>query len=164
VSLNSFSINEGVVDAVVTDVTAYGQHRLETGGFFMANIGEERVTALALAGDKGIFRRYNLFQISERALDRLFTYADASELWLPIQYHSHMFEARMSLSDQTHGLNMEGFVSTILPNFSAPPRDPATWGWSVFDRGRWNIMQALDAVVGDVSRTVIFDEDGVRER
>ena len=162
--LNSISVNEGVVDAVVTDVTANGQHRLETGGFLMANIGEDRVTALALAGERGIYRRYNLFQISERALDRLFTYADDSEFWLPIQYHSHMLEARMSLSDQTHGLNMEGFVSTILPDFSAPPRDLASWGWFVFDGGRWNTIQPSDAVVGDVERTVIFDEDGVRER
>ena len=70
---------------------------------------------LILAGCTGIVRAKDHFQISERALDRLFTYADAHRFWLPVQFHSHQFGTAMSRTDARHGLCVEGFVSAIVP-------------------------------------------------
>jgi len=161
---NELTIASGVIDALLADVAGYGERRLETGGFFMASTGQNHVSGLALAGESGILRQYNLFQISERALDRLFTYAVGSELWLPAQYHSHILGAQMSLTDARHGLNVEGFTSTILPTFGAPPREMAAWGWWIFTGGRWNDAGAAAASPGPATAIVIFDEDGVRGR
>jgi len=159
------TVSLGVVDAVVAETATYGIRRLETGGFLMALVGQEEVVSLAVAGNVGIVRRHNLFQISERALDRLFNYAGDEGLWLPVQFHSHDYgPPEMSIADQNHGLRVEGFVSTILPDFARPPSDLAAWGWWQFSQGSWRPSPPARLIAGAVPTIVTFDEDGVCER
>src|SRR5260370_41241526 len=106
------------VASIIREVRSYGEHALETGGFLFANTGSEALTGVAMAGEAGITRRRRLFQITERALDRLFTFADDRGLWIPVQFHSHEMAAFMSRTDSEHGLRVQGFVSTIITEFA----------------------------------------------
>ena len=159
-----FSVPTDAVHVVVDDTLAYGKQELETGGFLMAPVGSDSIDGVALAGDSGILRRSGLFQISERALDRLFAYSDERELWLPIQFHSHQFEAGMSRTDALHGLRVEGFISTIVPRFTEPPADVSQWGWWQFRNGAWQSRPPAAVQHSPLTRVVVFDEDGIRER
>jgi proteasome lid subunit RPN8/RPN11 len=150
------------LDRIIEEVRTFGLRHLETGGFFMMARNTATVSIVACAGDVGIVRRDNLFQISERALDRLFTFADEGGLWAPVQFHSHPGRAFLSRADKEHGLCAEGFISVVIPTFGDPPRDITHWGWWRFDGGRW--VTATPASTGPCDvRTVWFDEDGFRE-
>jgi hypothetical protein len=147
--------------AVIKHVLRFGLLGVETGGFLLAPSGSEQIASVACAGSAGIVRRPDLFQISERALDRLFAHAEKRDLWIPAQFHSHMFEAGLSLCDLEHGLSVEGFQTTVVPFFHAPPADPARWGW-------WHYRTAWEPVgppigSGAAVKVVFFDEDGVRD-
>jgi hypothetical protein len=160
----TLAVSTEAVAIVVDETRLYGRNWLETGGFFMAPTGTNTLTAVALAGHAGIVRKHSLFQISARAIDRLFTFADENGMWIPVQFHSHMFGARMSSADALHGFRVDGFISTILPYFADPPRDPRNWDWWRFRDGDWESHQP-PAVDDDVAGTaVVFGEDGVRGR
>jgi hypothetical protein len=158
------TLTAAVVDEVITETAAFGSARLETGGFLMASAGSNAVCSVAMAGDAGIVRTWNQFQISDQALDRLFSYADSNQLWLPIQFHSHQFDAGMSRTDAQHGLRVEGFISAILPTFAHPPDAVGEWNWWQFTSGRWRGCPPPVVVPAPVSLVVSFDEGGVRER
>jgi hypothetical protein len=154
----------GVVHAVLDETRAYGKRNVETGGFLTASTNSDAITGVAVAGTAGIVRRADLFQISERALDRLFTYADDRGLWMPVQFHSHRFGAGMSLTDELHGLRVEGFISTILPQYANPPEDASKWGWWQFTEGEWRPLTPISIDRPESGPVVVFDEGGVRER
>ncbi len=121
------------VTAVVDETAAFGVRDLETGGFLLvprssSADGGSPVAVIALAGDTGIVRDRRLFQISERALDRIFAFADDHDLWIPAQFHSHKVDAFLSRADQRHGLCVEEFISAVIPTYASPPRDLARWG------------------------------------
>jgi hypothetical protein len=147
--------------AVVEHVLRFGQLDLETGGFLLAPRGAKQITSVACAGNTGITRRPELFQVSERALDRLFAHAEEHDLWIPAQFHSHMFEAGLSLCDLEHGLSVEGFQTTVIPFFHTPPADPALWGWWQYSAS-WKTVSAPNACSAPV-KIIAFDEDGVRD-
>lgn len=159
----SLSMTQAVVASVAAETQFYGERSLETGGFFVAPVGSESVTGVALAGETGIVRHRRLFQITERALDRLFTYAATQDLWLPAQFHSHERMAFMSETDMQHGLRVEGFISTIIPEFAAPPLDVHAWGWWQFHAGEWRACMPPTLASGAVDFVVVFDEDGVHD-
>lgn len=155
----------GAITAVIAEVRACGRNSLvETGGFLLADRAKSVVTCVAIAGDVGILRHKNLFQISERALDCLFTYANEQALWIPVQFHSHLLDARMSLTDEWHGLRVEGFISTIVPCFTKPSPDVSVWGWWQFDSGKWRRTQPVTVIGDDDVDVITFDEDGIHER
>ncbi len=160
----ALSLSNRAVTALTDEVKRYGIEGLETGGFLMASVDGEVVSAVALAGVSGILRRPDLFQISERALDRLFTFADDHGLSIPVQFHSHRFGAHMSRTDALHGLRVEGFISTIVPSFADPPSDVAEWGWWEFRDGAWETYPPAPIQVRSLDLIVEFDADGVRER
>jgi len=89
---------------ITAETRAYGQRYPETGGFLMLPRDSGTVTTVAFAGTTGIVRRQHLFQISERALDRLFTFADDHDLHIPVQFHSHEYDAFGR--DLAHGLQV----------------------------------------------------------
>jgi hypothetical protein len=151
------------VAAVIRETRSYGERSLETGGFLIAESGTDTLTGVAMAGDAGITRRRRLFQISERALDRLFTFADDQGLWIPVQFHSHERAAFMSETDAEHGLRVEGFVSTIIPEFAAPPDDVCSWRWWEFQQGDWHACSPARIVAAELDLAIVFDEDGIRE-
>lgn len=153
------------VTAVVDETAAFGGRDLETGGFVLvprasSTDGGSPATVIALAGDAGIVRARSLFQISERALDRIFAFADHHDLWIPAQFHSHQVNAFLSRTDQRHGLCVEEFISTVIPAYASPPRDLARWGWWQFASGAWRDTEPGRVTDGTVE-VVRFDEAGV---
>jgi hypothetical protein len=156
------AIPESALGAVLKELRSFGASHLETGGFFLLPRGGQTVSTVALAGDSGIVRGRNLFQISERALARLFDYADGQDLWAPIQFHSHARDAFLSLTDAAHGLRVEGFVSVVVPHYAEPTADMKVWGWWCFSACEW--LPIEPAITGSGGVTVIrFDEDGARD-
>jgi hypothetical protein len=151
---------EPATAAIIADVTRFGAESLETGGFLLAPRDEKTIATVALAGTAGIVRRRRMFQVSEIALDRLFAHADRHELWIPAQFHSHGGAAFMSPTDVDHGLSVEGFVTTIVPDFASPPANPSQWGWWRYDDA-WTPIASPRLAAGAVS-VISFDEDGVR--
>ena len=154
------------VTAVVDETAAFGVRDLETGGFLLvprssSADGGSPVAVIALAGDTGIVRDRGLFQISERALDRIFAFADDHDLWIPAQFHSHQVDAFLSRTDQRHGLCVEEFISAVIPTYASPPRDLARWGWWQFASGAWRDTEPGRVTDGTVE-VVRFDEAGVR--
>lgn len=164
----SIRIPASGVTAVADETATFGARRLETGGFVLVPRqspadGDCPLTVIALAGDTGIVRDRALFQISERALDRIFTFADDHDLWIPAQFHSHRAAAFLSRADQRHGLRVEGFISAVIPAYACPPRNLARWGWWRFTSGTWRRTEA-GRVCGGTLEVVRFDEVGVHGR
>jgi hypothetical protein len=154
------------VAALIGEAIAFGARGLETGGFLLASRadpdgGYPAVTAVALAGDAGITRHRDVFQVSERALDRVFTFADDRGLWIPALLHSHRTGAFLSAADQRYGLNVDGFVSAVIPRYASPPGDPASWGWWRFESGQWRDAPP-GRTAGEAAEVLRFDEAGVR--
>jgi hypothetical protein len=102
-----------------------------------------------------------MFQVSELAMDRLFEFAADRGYWVPAQFHSHLARAFLSVTDQEHGLRVNGFTSAVVPDFADPPASVAAWSWWRFGSGGWVAAPAPHTADGDVE-VVIFDEDGVR--
>jgi hypothetical protein len=153
---------QAAVVAITKDVRVYGLCELETGGFLLLPGDADIVSLVALAGDQGITRRRDRFQISERALDRLLTFADDRDLWVPIQFHSHEAGAFLSPIDADHGLRVEGFTSVVVPAYRDPPGNLDRWGWWRFTAGHW--ARANGARVADGAVELVrFDEAGVHD-
>ncbi|MDP9226030.1 MAG: hypothetical protein M3P18_19765 [Actinomycetota bacterium] len=157
----SITVPESAIDLIADEILVFGQQNVETGGFVLAAREDSVVSKVALAGEAGIVRHRNLFQISERALDRLFTFADDHGMWIPAQFHSHRLAAFLSPTDKQHGLKVEGFTSVVVPTYAAPPRDITCWGWWRFEAGEWRDAELCRLVEGAVS-VIRFDEDGAR--
>jgi len=157
---NALTVPAAAVTTVVADVARYGAANVETGGFLLAPRPDDTTTIVALAGEVGIVRRRDQFQVSELALDRLFAHADDQGLWIPAQFHSHGLAAFMSDCDVDHGLSVDGFVTTVVPYFASPPLDVGQWGWWRFD-GVWVPLLPPRTLSAAVS-VIVFDEDGVR--
>lgn len=155
---------QAAADAIAEEVRHYGQQDLETGGFMLLPRDATVISVVALSGERGILRRRNLFQISERALDRLFTFSDDKELWAPVQFHSHGFEAFLSPTDEEHGLRVEGFTSVVVPTYANPSAEAGQWGWWRFANGRWVRTAAAGVVNRPTVGLVRFDEAGVSAR
>jgi hypothetical protein len=158
---NDLILSEAATTAIAADVTRYGAEHVETGGFLLAPRDADTISTVALAGTAGIVRQRDLFQVSERALDRLFAQADEHDLWIPAQFHSHGLEAFMSPTDINHGLSVEGFISMIVPHYAAPPIDRSAWGWWRYDDS-WTAIAPPKTSLGAVS-VITFDEDGARD-
>jgi hypothetical protein len=153
------------VTAIVDETATFGVQDLETGGFLLAPRAscpdrDSPVAVIALAGDTGIMRGRGVFQISGRALDRIFTFADDHDLWIPAQFHSHKVGAFLSWTDQRHGLRVDEFISSVIPTYACPPRDLARWGWWQFVSGAWHGTEP-GRVTGETVETLRFDEAGV---
>ncbi len=121
------------VTAAVDETAAFGVRDLETGGFLLvprssSADGGSPVAVIALAGDTGIVRDRGLFQISERALDRIFAFADDHDLWIPAQFHSHKVGAFLSRTDQRHGLCVDGVHLSRDPDLRLPTSGPRAVG------------------------------------
>jgi hypothetical protein len=152
----------GARDGVIAEVERYGALACETGGFLLTTAGTpERLAIAALADERGIDRRRGLFEVSGRAIERLFAWAGERELAIRAQVHSHGRRAFLSRTDVEHGFTVEGFTTAVVPWFAAPPADPARWGWWRCAGGDWLTADA-PAVIEAAAEIVHFDEDGVR--
>lgn len=154
-------IPAGAGVSIRTEVQRYGRTGLETGGFLLAAESAPReVAVVAFAGRKGVERGWGFFRISGLAIDGLFEWAETHALRIPAQFHSHMYEAFLSPTDQRDGFNVRDFISGVVPSFAQPDADPRVWGWWSFDGRKWIGRPAPMVTSGDAS-VVYFDEDGV---
>ena len=73
---------------IAAEVRRYGAVDVETGGFMLAPAPEPmRVSIVALAGERGVTRRWGLFRVSGRAIDRLFAWADDQGMRIRVLRH-----------------------------------------------------------------------------
>lgn len=152
----------GALAPIAEHVRHYGAKGVETSAFLLApENAPSRIVVVAFSGERGVTRRPDLFHVSGRALEQLFTWADDAHMRVRAQVHSHRREALLSRTDKKHGLSVRGFTSGVIPNFVDPPRDPGGWGWWRFDGGRW-LPVAAAPLVNDEVRLIAFDEDGIR--
>jgi hypothetical protein len=153
----------GALGSIAEHVRHYGAKGLETGAFLLADeAAPSIVVVVAFSGERGVTRRPDLFHVSGRALERLFTWADELRMRVRAQLHSHRREAFLSRTDQNHGLSVRGFTSAVIPNFVDPPRDPVRWGWWRFDGDAWLAIPPASLTETAV-RFITFDEDGIRD-
>jgi hypothetical protein len=158
--MNPFLISTSSVATVVSEVAAWGAKDVETGGFLLSD-HDGAITLVALSGAAGIQRRRAQLVVSGRALAVLFGYADAHGYAVRAQFHSHSGRAFLSRSDLRHGFSVEGFVTTVLPSYAAPPVDPRAWSWWAY-LGGWARI-APPVISPGATPVVRFDEDGVHE-
>lgn len=158
---NALRIPAPVAEAIAAHVAGYGRSGVETGGFLMADPKTGVLAVMAMAGEVGVVRDPDLFLVSSRAMDRLFSYAESRGLWVAAQVHSHGGRAFLSRTDREHGVAVEGFTTVVVPNFGAPSADPEAWGWWRYQGGAWLHIPAPAVMVSPVE-CVVFDELGVR--
>lgn len=159
--MSEIKIPSAAARIVTAEVAAWGGRGAETGGFLLCRQDEKRVEKVALTGARGIRRAPDQFVLSGRALSMLFTYAEECELSIWAQFHSHGRAAFLSHTDLTHGFSVEGFVTTVIPYFAAPPEHPKEWGWWIYEK-EWRETKAPRLADGPTG-LIRFDEEGVRE-
>ncbi|WML82340.1 hypothetical protein [Streptomyces sp. VNUA74] len=153
----------GAVGPVLKEIRRHGLADQETGALLLTGQSDMCVRVVAVAGTAGIVREPDLFTVSAVAYDRLFTFAEERSYRVRAMIHSHPEEAFLSRTDRAYSLRVPGFVSAVVPTYTAPPADPVSWGWWRFEQD-WVPCTApvADPAVPPV-RTVVFDEEGVRE-
>jgi len=122
--------------AIAMSARTAGKLGQETGGFIIANDCGESVT-LALAGQRGIERAWNLFRVSSGGIATLFDWVAQRGLTVSAQWHSHRRDAFLSEVDIRYGFNVTDFRTCVVPNYASPSDDPTQWGWWTFDGHRW---------------------------
>lgn len=157
----TFSIAETILDPLHDHVRQYGGDDAEAGGFLLGAYDDATATVLALADGVGVERSRGLFRVSGTAMEQLFAFADDENLRVWAQVHSHPRGSFLSLTDETDGFRVAGFLSGVIPHYAAPPREPATWGWWTFRDGAWQPAET-PGVANRPSRIITFDEEGVR--
>lgn len=157
----TFSISSEVLQPLHDHVRGYGVRDAESGGFLLGPYDASTATVLALAEGLGIERSRGIFGVSGKAIDRLFAFAEDEELRVWAQVHSHPRGSFLSITDKTDGFRVAGFLSGVIPDYAAPPLDPASWGWWTFRDGIWHSAPP-PPVVERAGRVVTFDALGVR--
>lgn len=155
-----FMITDAAAAEMLAECRRFGAHRVETGGFVLVHRGDSVAKTVALAGDIGIHRDPRLFDISGAANDKLQDWAIDQDSIISVQWHTHRFEAYMSETDLTCGINLPGMITAIIPDFESPPESPEDWGWWIFSEDGWQTISPPVSVEGDVA-LVRFDERGV---
>jgi hypothetical protein len=148
------------VAAIIDHVTLMGTTGggLETGGFILGREG--RASVLAIAGKADVRRARDLFVVGGRASARLFEHAEAHRQHVLCQWHSHRRQATLSRADVTHGFNVRGLHSMIVPDYARAPRDPRAWGWWLFDGQHWTTTAAAE-IKTDRCGVMVFDAGGI---
>ncbi|MCU1694672.1 MAG: hypothetical protein JWR34_735 [Mycobacterium sp.] len=154
----------GAIQQLIEHVKTYGRNEVETGALLMCSPNSDTVRAVALAGARGVTRRYGLFVLSMRVIDSAFSYAEDRGLQVRAQVHSHAGAAFLSPTDKKGNLTMNGFIAAVIPNFRNPPRDPESWGWWTFGAGAWRTSAPArpDQTLSSASILTV-DEDGAHE-
>ncbi|GGN64825.1 hypothetical protein GCM10012285_67180 [Streptomyces kronopolitis] len=151
------------VDPVLEEIRRHGLADLETGALLLTGQSDMHVLVVAVAGAAGIVRGPGLFAVSAVAYDQLFTFAEERSYRARAMVHSHPEEAFLSRTDRVYSLRVPGFVSAVVPTYTAPPANPASWGWWRFERDWVPCTTPVVDLTLPPARTVVFDEEGVRE-
>jgi hypothetical protein len=160
--MSQLRVTEAAVAALIADIRGWGGAGAETGGFLLARESDpHRLSIVALTGQAGITRRRGLFAVSGPAIEQLFSWAADSDLRIRAQVHSHAHGAFLSATDLRHGFDVAGFISAVVPHFTAPSAEPGDWGWWQRTATQWQASSAPRVVAGPAS-IVRFDHGGVR--
>lgn len=156
------AINPRQATTVCDEVRLHGALGVETGGFLLTS-DNRSVSHIALAGLADIERDWGRFVIGRAAIDRLFTHAENHELRVAAMFHSHMHEAFLSPIDRTGGINMTGFTSIVIPNFTNPPSAVIEWGFWTFNGHDWIPRPSWPTANTPSTSVLRFDADGVTD-
>jgi hypothetical protein len=157
----NFSISSELLQPLQDHVSGYGRADVESGAFLLGPYESRTATVLALADGTGVERHRGYFRVSGKAVECLFDFAETEGLRVWAQVHAHPRGSFLSETDERDGFRVEGFLSGIIPNFAAPPREPNGWGWWTFVDGAWQAASAPSTAAAP-GRVVTFDEAGVR--
>jgi hypothetical protein len=159
--MTSLTITKEAVVRLAAEVGRFGTDEAETGAFLLVGAsGEDRLNVVALAGHAGIDRRRDRFGVSGEAVERLFVWAGDRGLRIRAQVHSHRHKAFLSRTDLDYGFAVEGFISSVVPQYGDPPAEPSDWGWWIYERGAWRGAPP-PRVIDDSTGFVSFDARGV---
>jgi hypothetical protein len=147
--------------AIQEHVQAWGELGRETGAFLLKRRDSDLIDLIAWPLVAGVVRSRGQFAVTGVALARIFEWCGDEDLQVAALLHSHKYEAFLSPVDLKYGFAAEGFVSTIVPDYMAPPTDPAEWGWWSFSGGEWIDATAPEMAEGASFDGVSFDEGGV---
>jgi hypothetical protein len=148
------------LSVIYEEVKRYGECDLETGGFFLTKNDSNEIDVVAFAAEIGITRSWGLFQVSGKAIEKLFDWADGEELHVAAQVHSHGLSSFLSETDINYGFSVDGFQTTVIPSYCNPPFLPQQWRWWRFTNHRW-IEVASPELGGQNCRIIKFDERGI---
>jgi hypothetical protein len=161
--MSAHRIPTTIADVVHEYVSAYGRRDVETGLFLLAPRASDTVTAVALAGARGVQRHWGRFALSARAVSQLLRHLREQDLIAAAQVHSHRGAAGLSHTDLEHGFSVDGFTTAVIPYYEQPAHDPGGWAWWRYQAGRWRSIEPFSLCPRTASvSAVIFDEDGVR--
>lgn len=155
------AISGVLTTAVQGHVESWGKVGRETGAFLLRRRESDTVDMIAWPLVVGIVRSRGQFAVSGIALVRLFEWCGDEDIQIAALLHSHKFDAFLSPVDLKHGFAAEGFLSTIVPDYATPPREPRQWKWWSFTGGRWIDAQAPDVAEAVSFSGVSFDESKV---
>lgn len=158
------AISGELTAAIQEHVASWGKLNRETGAFLLRQRAGDMVDMVAWPLVAGITRSRGQFAVSGRALARLFDWCGDEDIQIAALLHSHKYEAFLSPVDLKHGFAAEGFLSTIVPDYTTPSGDPDEWGWWSFRGGEWVDAPAPPLVADATFSGVSFDESGVSVR
>jgi hypothetical protein len=162
--VSAFSVSTIAGDIVAHDVSRWGAQGVETGAFLLRPLrGLSLPDVVALAGANGVRREIDRFTLSGGCIDLLSEWAEDRRYRIAAQVHSHSAGAFLSPIDRVGGLRAEGFITSVVPNFTAPNPSPTSWGWWTFSGGDWRPRPVPEVTKADVL-TLVFDDSGVDVR
>jgi hypothetical protein len=156
----SLELPSALPHRIAAHVAEWGQRTSETGLLLLGSPHDALAHVAAWPGTEGIVRRRGKFAISGLALAQIFDWATDRELSVRALIHSHGGRAALSRIDLDHGFSVPGFISAIVPDFRAPSREVADWGWWEFDGQDWAELEVPLLVDRPLTETT-FDESGV---
>jgi hypothetical protein len=159
--MTGFDLSAEVAVAIAGAVREAGECVGETGGFLLGSEDSRAASVLAVAGDRGITRRRDLFIVTGAALSTLFEWADDLDRTIVAQWHSHRRGAFLSPTDLKYGLNVPGFHSAVVPYYKDPSPDFLDWGWWTYEGGKWIASRPARRGPAEGFLQVTFDEEGV---
>jgi len=164
ISASRLTIEPKCVTAVIAAVGEHGRRGVETGVYLLACAEDPlHISVAAITGATGIQRSSRYLRVSAAANAEVYSWAAREGLTIVAYAHSHLAGAFLSRTDCEESLNVEGFISAVVPNFAHPPAHPGAWGWWRFLDGAWAAIDrphVRTLAVG--GRVVVFDEEGVR--
>jgi hypothetical protein len=163
--MSSPTIPSALLDRLHADIAHHGALGVESGMFLLARHTSNTINTLALVGTVGVKRHRDHFALTGKALAVLFRHARDYDLNVIAQVHSHREGAFLSPSDLRHGFAVEGFITSVIPHYHRPTRDPAGWGWWRYDGRCWASTSPYTATGAvTTAETIVFDERGIRAR
>lgn len=147
--------------AVQQNVLGWGEVDRETGAFLLTRRDGDTVDMIAWPLLIGVVRERGQFAVSGSALSKLFEWCGERQLQITALLHSHKHEAFLSPVDLKYGFAVEGFLSTIVPDYANPSANPAGWGWWRFNHDAWIETTPLSIAADRGFQGVCFDERGM---